>query len=347
MAPFNLFGGLAGKDIGIDLGTTSTLIYVKGKGIVLNEPTVVAIEEETGKLIACGKEAKKMLGRTPESIRAIRPMKDGVIADFEVVEEMLRAFIHQVQAKRLFMRPRVIVAVPSGVTTVERRAVRDSVEHAGARDVYLVTEPIAAAIGVGLPIESAMGNMVIDVGGGTTEIAVVALSNIVTSISIRVAGDEMDGAIAQYIKKKYNLLIGETTSENIKISIGSAMPQKNESDTEVKGLDLVSGLPRHLKINSDEIREALNEPISSIITAVKHTLEKTPAELASDIVDNGIVMMGGGSLLKGLSELVSKETGLNVKSYENPIECVVRGTGKILDRFDKYHKVLIRHERQH
>ncbi|OYD16349.1 rod shape-determining protein [candidate division WOR-3 bacterium JGI_Cruoil_03_44_89] len=329
-----------GNDIGIDLGTATTLIYIKGKGIVLNEPTVVAIEKSTKKSIAIGLEAKRMLGRTPESISAIRPMKDGVIADFEMVEELIRVLLSKVQARRLFIRPRVVVSVPSGITAVERRAVRDSIEHAGAREVYLVSEPLAAAIGVGLPIEAPSGNMVIDIGGGTTEIAVIALSGIVTNVSVRVAGDEMNDAIVQYLKKRYNLLIGESTAEEVKITIGSALPSSAEEETQVKGIDLVAGLPRIVKVNSEETRSALHEPLGRIITAVRDSLEKTPPELASDIVESGIVMTGGGSLLRGIPEIISKETGLPVKLAENPVECVVKGTGKILDSFEHYYKIL-------
>lgn len=338
----DIFGKFVGHDIGIDLGTASTLIYVKGRGIVLNEPTVVSLDLKTNKPIAIGTEAKKMLGRTPETIKAIRPMKDGVIADFEVTEEMLRYFIHQIQVRGLFTRPRVVVAVPSGITGVERRAVRDSVDHAGASDVWLVAEPLAAAIGESLPIESPSGSMVIDIGGGTTEIAVIALSDIVCNKSIRIAGDEMNNAIADHLKRKYNLLIGEITSEEIKIKIGSAIAPKTEQSMEVKGRDLVSGLPKTIKVNSKEIREALKEPIYAVTDAVKDALEKTPPELASDIIDQGITLTGGGALLRGFSALIARETGLQVKISENPIECVVKGTGKILDRFDKYFKILMR-----
>lgn len=328
------------NDIGIDLGTATTLIYIKGKGIVLNEPTVVAIEKSTNRSIAIGVEAKRMLGRTPDTINAVRPMKDGVIADFEMVEELLRVLLSKVQARRLFIRPRVVVSVPSGITAVEHRAVRDSIEHAGAREVYLIPEPLAAAIGVGLPINAPSGSMVIDVGGGTTEIAVVALSGIVTNVSVRIAGDEMNDAIVQHLKKRYNLLIGESTAEEVKIMIGSALPLSSEDETEVKGIDLVAGLPRTVKVNSEEIRAALHEPVERIIASVRDALEKTPPELASDIIEAGIVMTGGGSLLRGLPELISKETGLLVKLAENPIECVVKGTGKILDNFEHYYRIL-------
>ncbi|MCK4352760.1 rod shape-determining protein [candidate division WOR-3 bacterium] len=336
-----MFKRFVGHNVGIDLGTSTTLIYVKGQGIVLNEPTVVAIEVSSNKTIAVGEEAKKMLGRTPEAIRAIRPMKDGVIADFEVTEELLRYFIHQIQVKGLFTRPMVVVAVPSGITAVERRAVRDSVDHAGASDVWLVAEPVAAAIGVGLPIESPAGSMIVDIGGGTTEIAVIALSDIVCNKSVRTAGDEMDSVITEHLKKKYNLLVGEITSEMIKIKVGSAIALKTEQSMEVKGRDLISGLPKTIKVNSKEIREALKEPITTIVTAIRSALEFTPPELASDIIDYGITLNGGGALLRGISDLIAKETGLKVECAESPVECVVKGTGKILDQFSRYSKMLL------
>ncbi|MCH7761217.1 rod shape-determining protein [candidate division TA06 bacterium] len=342
----NLFSGIFTNDVAIDLGTSSTLVYIKGQGIVLNEPSVVAIEKKTGKTIAAGREAKRMLGRTPDAIRAIRPMKDGVIADFEVVEEMLRYFINKAQRRRFLIRPRIIVCVPSGITAVEMRAVRDSVEHAGAREVYLVAEPIAAAVGVGLPIDTPTGNMVIDIGGGTTEIAVIALSGIVCNSSIRVAGDEMDDAILQYIKKTYNLLIGEQTAENIKIQIGSAFPLDTECEMEVKGIDLVTGIPKTIKVGSAEIREALKEPIAMIVEALRVALEKTPPELAADIVDKGIVMTGGGSMLRGIDELLREETNLPIQVADNSLECVVFGTGKVLDELHIYEKVLIKTTRE-
>jgi rod shape-determining protein MreB len=336
-----LFGGLISNNAAIDLGTSSTLIFVENQGIVLNEPSVVAMDSNTGKSIAVGREAQKMLGRTPPSIKADRPMKDGVIADFEMVEEMLRAFIRMTMKKRILMRPRVIVCVPSGITAVEMRAVRDSVEHAGAREVYLVAEPVAAAVGVGLPVEDPFGNMVIDIGGGTTEIALIALSGIVTNSSIRVGGDEMDEAILQYIKKKYNLLIGARTSESIKINIGSSFPLDEEREMEVRGNDLVKGIPKTIKISSTEIRSALKEPIKLISTAVRHALESTPPELASDIVDKGIVMTGGGSLLRGLDSALKEQTNLFIKVANNPIECVVKGAGIIVENLKDYEDVLI------
>jgi rod shape-determining protein MreB len=336
-----LFAGFLSNDVAVDLGTASTLVYVKGRGIVLNEPSVVALETKNRRVLAVGYEAKKMRGRTPDEITAIRPMKDGVIADFEVCEEMLRAFIAKAQRRRLFVRPRVIVCVPSGITEVEKRAVRDSAEHAGAREVYLVAEPIAAAIGVGLPVAEPSGNMIIDIGGGTTEIAVIALSGIVSNNSIRIAGDEMDEAIIEYLRKTYSLLIGEQTAEQIKITIGSAFPLAEEREMEVKGRDLVSGIPRAVKIKSSEIREALREPVGLIVGAVKRALEKTPPELASDIVDKGIFMTGGGSLLRGLNSLLQEETNLPVNVVENPIECVVLGSGKILEDPEEYEPVIM------
>ncbi len=342
MAFKNIFGKFIGHNIGIDLGTATTLIYVDGQGVVLNEPTVVSIDTRTKETIAVGEEAKKMLGRTPEAIKAIRPIKDGVIGNFEVTEELLKYFIRKVQARGLFARPRVVVAVPSGITDVERRAVRDSVSHSGASDVWLIAEPMAAAIGVGLPIESPSGNMIIDIGGGTTEIAVIALSDIICNTSVRIAGDEMDDAIVEYLKKNYKLLIGETTGEEIKIKIGSAEVLKKEDSMEVKGRDSVGGLPKSVKVNSKEIREALKGPVNSIIMAVKQSLEKTPPELSSDIIDKGITLAGGGALLQGLDSLISKETGLKVETADNPRECVIRGTAKVLEKFEKYQSVLER-----
>jgi rod shape-determining protein MreB len=307
---------------------------------------VVAIEKKTGVAIAVGDEAKRMLGRTPDEIKAIRPMKDGVIADFEICEEMLRAFIKMAQKRRTIVRPRVIICVPSGITEVEKRAVRDSAEHAGAREVYLIAEPISAAIGVGLPVDSAIGSMVIDIGGGTTEIAVIALSGIVSNTSIRIAGDEMDEAIIEYLRKNYSVLIGEQTAEEIKIRIGSAFPVEESREMEVKGRDLVSGIPRAIKIRSEEIREALREPVNAIVVAVKRALEQTPPELAADIVDAGIVMTGGGSLLKGLDALLREETNLPITVADNPRECIVLGAGKVLENPDRHRKVLIQSRKE-
>jgi len=327
--------------IAVDLGTANTLIYVKGEGIVLNEPSVVALDRETKKIKGVGLEAKRMLGRTPDGIMAVRPMKDGVIADFDVTEKMLRYFLTLVIDQHVFkVKPRVIVCVPSGITEVEKRAVRDSALGAGAKEVFMVTEPMAAAIGVGLPVESPTGNMVIDIGGGTTEIAVIALSGIVSDTSIRTGGDELDISIVQFMRKNYNLLIGEPTAEQIKIQIGSAYPVGEEREMEVKGRDLVSGIPKTVRVHSSEIREAVQEPIQQIVDAVRRALEITPPELASDIVDRGIVMTGGGALIRGLDMLLSQETGLPIHVDEDPLTCVVRGTGKILDDEERYWSVL-------
>ncbi|MCX7045703.1 MAG: rod shape-determining protein, partial [Candidatus Sumerlaeota bacterium] len=323
------FSSLFTMDIGIDLGTATTLVYVKGKGIVLCEPSVVAIDRNTNKPLAFGSEAKKMLGRTPGNIIAIRPMKDGVIADFEVTQEMLRYFIRTVCRGRI-VRPRVIISVPSGITEVEKRAVRESALQAGARKVQLIEEPMAAAIGAGLPVTEPIGNMIIDIGGGTTEVAVISLGGIVVPGSVRVAGDEMDAAIIQHIKRKYNVLIGERTAEDIKIKIGSADVLPEEMRYKIKGRDLVAGLPRQIDITSEEIREALIEPVQTILNAVKSTLEKTPPELAADIAEDGIVMAGGGSQLRGLDSVIHTETGLQVRLCDSPETAVVMGTGAAL-----------------
>ncbi len=332
---------LAG-DIGIDLGTANTLIYIEKRGIVVNEPSVVALDKASHKVLAIGNEAKEMLGRTPNEIEAIRPLKDGVIADFEITEDMLRLFLKKVQRFRWLVRPRVVICVPSGITEVEKRAVADAAEHAGAREVFLTTEPMAAAIGVGLPVESPSGSMIIDIGGGTTEIAVIALSGIVNGNSIRVGGDEMDEAIIQYMKKTYNLLIGERTAEQIKFKIGSAYPTEHEEEMEVKGRDLIAGIPKTIRITSSETREALAEPINDIVEAVKQALEKTPPELSADILDRGIIMTGGGALLKGLDERLRQETNLPVHVVDDPLTCVVRGTGKIISDMAHYAKILFK-----
>lgn len=336
--------GLFSNDLAIDLGTANTLIYVKGRGIVMSEPSVVAVRKEargTKKVLAVGKEAKEMLGRTPGNIEAIRPMKDGVIADFEITEAMLRYFIRKVHNRRTLVRPRIIICVPFGITEVEKRAVRESAESAGAREVYLIEEPMAAAIGAGLPITEPSGNMIVDIGGGTTEVAVISLAGIVFSRSVRVAGDKMDEAIIQHIKRNYNLLVGERTSEWIKINLGNAYPDTEPLSMEVKGRDLVTGIPRVLQINSDEVREAIVEPVQTIIDAIKVTLERTPPELASDIVDKGIVMAGGGALLKGLDKLIREETGLPVTIAEDPLSCVVLGSGKALDELDVLREIAL------
>ncbi len=329
------------NDIAVDLGTANTLVYVKGEGIVLNEPSVVAVERSTNKPKGIGLEAKRMLGRTPEGIMAVRPLKDGVIADVDVTELMLRHFLRQVTAKRLFkISPRVVVGVPSGITELERRAVRSSATAAGAKAVYMVAEPMAAAIGVGLPVDTPTGNMVIDIGGGTTEIAVIALNGIVSDTSIRVGGDEIDNAIVTFLRKNYNLLIGEPTAEAIKIQIGSAFSNGEEREMEVKGRDLVSGIPKTVRVHSQEIRECIQEPIQQIVEAVRRALEITPPELAADIVDRGIVMTGGGSLIRGLDQLLAHETNLPIHVDEEPLTCVVRGAGRILDDVEKYRSVL-------
>jgi rod shape-determining protein MreB len=344
MALRDLFGGalFPVNDIAVDLGTANTLVYVKGEGIVLNEPSVVAMDRGTNHVKGVGLEAKRMLGRTPEGIMAVRPLKDGVIADVDVTELMLRHFLRAVTAKRLFrMKPRVVVGVPSGITELERRAVRSSAAAAGAKEVYMVSEPMAAAIGVGLPVETPTGNMVIDIGGGTTEIAVVALNGIVADTSIRVGGDEIDAAIVTFLRKNYNLLIGEPTAEAIKIQIGSAFTSGEEREMDVKGRDLVSGIPKTVRVHSQEIRECIQEPIQAIVEAVRRALEITPPELASDIVDRGIVMTGGGAMIRGLDALLAHETNLSIHVDEDPLTCVVRGAGLILDDIEKYRGVLV------
>ena len=333
--------GLFSNDIGIDLGTATTLVYVKGEGVVLCEPSVVAIQKETGHVRAVGEEAKRMLGRTPGNIVAIRPMKDGVISDFEITEAMLRYFIKKVHRRRVLVRPAMIIAIPSGITEVEKRAVKDSAERAGARSVDLIEEPKAAAVGVGLPIEEPAGNMIIDIGGGTTELAVISLGGIVNSMSIRVAGDEMDEAIIEYMRKGYNLMIGERTAEEIKIRIGSAYPLEEELSMDVRGRDLISGLPKTVTITSIEIREALQEPIRAIVEASKATLERTPPELSADLIDRGIVMAGGGSLLRGLDKLIAEETGLPVHIADDPLTAVVLGTGQALNMSPRLRKNLV------
>ncbi len=328
---FDALFGLFSNDLAIDLGTANTLVYLSGKGIVLSEPSVVAVHKESKQVLAVGTPAKNMLGRTPGNIVAIRPMKDGVIANFEVAEIMLRHFIQKVHNRKTLVRPRIVICVPSGITQVEKRAVRDSAESAGARSVHLIEEPMACAIGVGLPIDEPSGNMILDVGGGTTEIAVISMSGIVYSKGVRVGGDVMDECIASYVKRKYNLLVGERTAEEIKIRIGSAYPMEEKLTMEVKGRDLVAGIPKTLVISDDEIREALSEPIGTIIETVRIALERTPPELASDIVDKGIVLAGGGGLLRGLDILLRDQTGLPVTLSEDPLTSVVLGTGMVLE----------------
>jgi len=336
----DIFGWFS-NDLAIDLGTATTLVYVRGRGIVLNEPSVVAIEKKTEKVLAVGAEAKKMLGRTPGNIMAIRPMKEGVIADFEMAEKMLRHFITKAHNRSTFVRPRIIIGVPSRITQVEQRAVRDSAELAGAREVYLIEEPVAAAIGAGLPITEPSGNMVVDIGGGTTDIAVLSLGGIVYSESVKVAGDRMDDAITNYVKKKYNLLIGDHMAERVKVEIGSAYPFAEKKTMMVKGRDLISGIPRTLVIDDSEIREALYEPISTIVNAIKVALENTPPELAGDIIDCGIVLTGGGSMLWGMDTRLREETGLPIITVDDPLTSVVLGVGKILDELDLLRKVSV------
>ena len=327
----NLFWDFFSNDLAIDLGTANTLVNVKGQGIVLREPSVVAINSNTKEVQAVGEEAKQMLGRAPKSISAIRPMKDGVIAHFEVTEKMISNFIRKVHNNRkTLVRPRVVIAVPSGITQVEKRAVRDSAESAGAREVFLIEEPMAAAIGVDLPVQEPTGNMIIDIGGGTTEVAIISMSGIVFSRSVRIAGDEMDEAIVNYIKKKYNLLIGERTAEEVKIHIGSAYPLNESMTMEVKGRDLIAGIPTTLLVSDEEIREALTETFGAIGEAVKIALERTPPELAADIVDNGVVIAGGGSLIKGLDTLLKEATGLPITLAMDPLSAVAIGAGKVL-----------------
>lgn len=329
-----LFG--LSKDIGIDLGTANTLIYVKGKGIVLREPSVVAIKNDSTKqVLAVGEEAKQMIGRTPGNITAIRPLKDGVIADFDITQSMMKYFIRKVFSKGAFVRPRVVVCYPSGVTQVEMNAIQQATYQAGSKNVHLLPEPMAAAIGAGLPVEEPTGSMVVDIGGGTSDVAIISLGGIVTSKSLRIAGDEMDQAIVSYIKREYNLMIGERTAEQIKVEIGSAFPEEAEKTMEIRGRDLVTGLPKLLTITSTEIRGALSEPVNAIIDAIKSTLEKTPPELAADIMDRGIMLTGGGAMLNGLESLIRQETDMPVNIAEEPLDCVAIGAGKSLENIDK------------
>ena len=337
-----MFGFFGARDMGIDLGTANTLVHVKGRGIVLREPSVVAIKSDSGDVLAVGEEAKRMIGRTPGNIIAIRPMKDGVIADFDVTQAMLKYFIRKAMNSKSFVRPRVVVGVPSGVTEVEKRAVIDAAQQAGAREAYLIEEPMAAAIGAGLPVEEATGNMVVDIGGGTTEIAVISLGGIVTSRSIRIGGDEMDSSIVAYIKRVYNLMIGERTAEEIKMSIGAAIVSSdNDRPMEVRGRDLVTGLPITITIQAREIREALADPIYKIVEAVKGTLEKTPPELAADVMDHGIMMTGGGALLTNLDKLISNETGMPVLVADDALSCVGEGTGRSLENLNLLKRVVM------
>lgn len=335
---FNSFFGMFSNDMGIDLGTANTLVHVKGQGIVLSEPSVVAVQAATGKVLAVGAEAKRMLGRTPGDVVAIRPMRDGVIADFETVEKMIRYFINRVHKRKTFVRPRVVVGVPSGITEVEKRAVRESAEQAGARETFLIEEALAAAIGANLPIQEPAGNMIVDIGGGTTEIAVISLGGLVIGDSLRIAGDEFDEAIMKYLRTQYNIVIGERMAEEVKFRLGNAFPEKKVETMQLKGRDNLSGLPRTLDIDSVEIRKAIKEPVDQILEGVKQVLGKTPPELAADIVERGIVMSGGGSLLKGLDKYISKETGVPVILAENPLTSVVLGAGKFLDEIKNLYR---------
>ena len=328
-----LFG--MSKDMGIDLGTANTLIYVKGEGIVLREPSVVAINNDTKKVLAVGADAKEMIGRTPGNIVAIRPLKDGVIADFDVTQTMLKKFIEKISPKSAFTSPRIVVCFPSGITEVEKRAIDEATKQAGARDVLLMEEPMAAAIGSGLPVNEPTGSMIVDIGGGTTEVAIISLGGIVTSKSLRIAGDELDQAVISYIKKEYNLMIGERTAETVKLELGSAFDTGEENTLQIRGRDLVTGLPKVIEIGQSEVREALKEPVAAIIEAIKSTLEKTPPELASDIMDKGIMLAGGGALLKGLDLLITNETHMPVHIAESPLDCVALGAGKALDTIEK------------
>ncbi len=339
---FDKFFDWFSNDLAIDLGTANTLVYARDRGIIINEPSVVAVHKNARgqqRVLAVGREAKEMLGRTPGNISAIRPMKDGVIADFEVTQSMLKYFINKSNDRHTFLRPRIIICIPHGITQVEKRAVKESAQSAGAREVYLIEEPMAAAIGAGLPITEPSGNMIVDIGGGTTEVAVISLGGIVYSKSVRVAGDKFDDAIVNYIKRKYSLLIGERTAEQIKFSIGNAYPFEEEKTFEVKGRDLIAGAPKTIEVNSEEIRDALAEPVAAIVDTIKTALERTPPELAADIVDNGIIMAGGGSLLANFDILIKEKTGLPVALAEDPLTCVVRGSGKVLQDMDLLRQV--------
>lgn len=328
------------KEIGIDLGTANTLVYMRGKGIIIREPSVVAVDTRTDRAKYVGQEAKDVIGRTPGSIVAVRPLKDGVIADFEITTTMLQEFIKKALKGSLFSKAHVVICIPSGVTAVERRAVKEAAENAGAKKVNIIEEPMAAAIGAGLPVSEPQGSMIVDIGGGTSEVAVISLGGIVTSRSVRCAGDAFDAAIINYIKKKYNLLIGERTAENVKIAIGSAFPMEQEAEMEIKGRNLLNGLPENIRVTSAEIREALAEPLSNVIEAIKVTLEKTPPELAADIIDQGITLAGGGANIRGLDKLINKETGMPVYVADSPLDCVADGTGKVLEEIEKLREVL-------
>jgi rod shape-determining protein MreB len=334
-----------GRDIAVDLGTANTLVYVRGRGVVLNEPSVVAVNTETTGILAVGTEAKRMIGRTPSNIVVVRPLKDGVIADFDVTERMLRYFIQQVHRRRAFAKPRIVVAVPSGITSVEQRAVKEAGYQAGARRVFIVEEPMAAAIGSVMPVHEPTGNMIVDIGGGTTEVAVISLGGVVTSQSVRTGGDEIDQSIISYVKKEYSLMLGERTAEEIKMSIGSAFPLPDEPSAEIRGRDLVSGLPKTIVVSAEEIRRAIEEPVSDIIDAIKVTLDKCPPELAGDVMDRGIVLTGGGALLRNLDERLRHETGMPVLVADNPLHSVALGSGKCVEDFEALQQVLVAESR--
>jgi rod shape-determining protein MreB and related proteins len=337
---------IIGRDMAVDLGTANTLVYVRGRGVMLNEPSVVALNAQTREILAVGAEAKRMIGRTPDNIQAIRPLRDGVIADFEATEQMLRFFIQRVHRRRYLAKPRLVVCVPSGITAVEQRAVKEAGYQAGARRVYIIEEPMAAAIGAGLPVHEATGNMVVDVGGGTTEVAVISLGGIVTSQSIRTAGDDLDQAIISWMKKEYSLMLGERTAEEIKIAIGSAFPLPQEPDAEIRGRDMISGLPRNVVVSSAEVRQALEEPLHAIIDSVRTTLDKTPPELAGDIMDRGLVLTGGGALLRGLDERIRHETGMPVHVADGPLDSVALGAGRCVEEFEALQQVLVSEPRR-
>ena len=335
-----------GRDMAVDLGTANTLVYVRGKGVLLGEPSVVAMNAQTREIRAVGHEAKRMIGRTPDGMTAIRPLQDGVIADFDATEQMLRHFIQQVHRRRYFVKPRLVICVPSGVTPVEQRAVKEAGYTAGARRVYIIEEPMAAAIGAGLPIHEATGNMVVDIGGGTTEVAVISLGGLVTTLSVRTAGDELDQAIINHLKKEHSLMLGERTAEEVKMTLGSAFPQRDEPTAEIRGRDMVSGLPRTVSISAGEIRTALEEPLHAIIDAVRATLDQTPPELAGDIMDRGIVLTGGGALLRGLDERIRHETGMPVHVASEPLASVAHGAGKCVEEFEALQQVLVQEPRR-
>jgi rod shape-determining protein MreB len=337
---------ILGRDLAVDLGTANTLVYVRGRGVMLNEPSVVAMNAQTREILAVGSEAKRMIGRTPDNITAIRPLRDGMIADFEATEQMLRFFIQRVHRRRYFAKPRLVICVPSGITAVEQRAVKEAGYQAGARRVYIIEEPMAAAIGAGLPVHEATGNMVVDIGGGTTEVAVISLGGIVTSQSIRMAGDDLDQAIIAWMKKEYSLMLGERTAEEVKMTLGSAFPLPEEPEAEIRGRDMISGLPRNVVVSSAEVRQAIEEPLRAIIDSVRTTLDKTPPELAGDIMDRGVVLTGGGALLRGLDERLRHETGMPVHVADGPLDSVAIGAGKCVEEFEALQQVLVSEPRR-